>query len=347
MANVALHPWSEHLRGLLETGPSALAVAALLCGPTGRLIVERGHFPSIKPIQLQIRAQDDVACSQMLLGERVGAKSTDLAGTEAARLAKPRRGQRVALPFVVADPANGLVLRRPGFDTWLPGLWLRHDPVFAADWLGAQAQVSLVAHRLGKRAVLRISGPEGLRHARLRPVTSGSGSEAFDRHLALWQAVGGVETLAIPCPISFAPDIGMALFAVLPGDAPVFRGLPEFVACPSVRRAFGGLQALRVPAPHHTAADDIAILRRWAGLLANVFPDMAARVHPNLDRLQRQLIGLAALPPVPCHRDLHEGQMLLNHRQTGLLDFETLRTGDPCLDPGHLQAHLRCPHCNT
>ena len=340
MLDTVFRPAPDELRALLATGPSAQAVAELLPGDPGKLTVERVHFPGTKPVQLQIRAQDGAGRGQMILGEWVGANATDLAGIEAARLAKPRRGQAAALPSVVADPAHGLVLRRPGFDARLPGLRLLHDPLFAAVRLGAQANVSLVAHRLGKRAVLRISGPDGLRYARLRPVTSGSGSEAFDRHVALWQALIGVETLAIPRPLGFDPDIGMALFAALPGDAPVFGGLPGFVACQSVMQALGGLQALRVPAPHHSAADELAILTTWAGRLEQVFPHLAARVQPTLDRLAGQLTGLAPMLPVLCHRDLHEGQILLNHRQTGLLDFDTLRMGDPCLDIGNLQAHL-------
>ena len=167
-----LHPAPEQLRSLLKTGPSAQAVATLLPGAVRRLTVERVHFPGTKPVQLQIRALDAEGHSQMLLGEWVGPQASDLALAEAARLAKPRRGQGTPGPAVVADPAQGLVLRRPGVDAKLPGLRLLHDPVFAADRFGAKAVVTLVAHRLGKRAVLRISGPEGVRFARLRPVTA-------------------------------------------------------------------------------------------------------------------------------------------------------------------------------
>jgi aminoglycoside phosphotransferase (APT) family kinase protein len=43
---------------------------------------------------------------------------------------------------------------------------------------------------------------------------------------------------------------------------------------------------------------------------------------------------------VLCHRDLHEGQILLHEGNVGLLDFDTMRFGDPALDVGNLQAHL-------
>ncbi len=340
LLDTVLPPPPEQLRALLKTGPSLQAVAALIPGAAGQPTVERVHFPDAKPVQMQIRVRDAAGQSRMIFAEWVGSSAADLARTEAARLAKPRRGQGDAQPSVAADPANGLVLRRPGFDTKLPGLRLLHDPVFAADLLGPSSQVSLVAHRLGKRAVLRIAGRDDLRYARLRPVTSGSGRDAYDRHVALWAAVQGHQDLSIPRPIEFDPNLGMALFAALPGTPPVFSGRPGFMACQSVTRALSVLQSREVSAPAHSAADEMTILAIWAGRLAQVFPDLAARVQPILDRLGDQLTGLAPAKSVLCHRDLHEGQILLDRERTGLLDFDTLRKGDPALDLGNLQAHL-------
>jgi aminoglycoside phosphotransferase (APT) family kinase protein len=333
-------PAPDQMRALLKNGPSMQAVAALLPGAAGRIIVERVHFPGAKPVQLQIRVQDAAVRNEMIIGEWVGPPAADMARDEAARLAKPRRAQVDMFLSVVADPANGLILRRPGFDAKLPGLRLLHDPAFAADCLGPSSQVSLVAHRLGKRAVLRIAGRDGLRYARLRPVTSGSGQKAYDRHMALWSALQGHQDIAIPRPIGFDPSLGMALFEAVPGVPPVFSGLPGLLACRSVTRALAALQSLAISVPQHSAADEINILATWAGRLAHIFPDLAARVQPILDRLGDQLTGLAPTHPVLCHRDLHEGQILLEREQTGLLDFDTLRRGDPALDLGNLQAHL-------
>jgi aminoglycoside phosphotransferase (APT) family kinase protein len=84
----------------------------------------------------------------------------------------------------------------------------------------------------------------------------------------------------------------------------------------------------------------MAVLDGWFARLTPVFPDIAAAIAAPLERLRQDL---AALPPrasVLCHRDLHEGQILIDRGVAGLLDFDTLRWGDPALDVGNLQAHL-------
>jgi len=339
-------PGPAAFRALLQAGPSAEAVAQLLPdGGAARLVIERVHFPGAKPIQLQLRAETEDGQSRMLLGEWVGAGACDLAVTEAARLAKPRRGQVAAGQAVVADPQHGLVLRQPGFDARLPGLRLLHDAAFARDRLAAlgldpAASVALVAHRLGKRAVLRIRGADGLHFARLRPVTSASGQEAHDRHLALWSALQGCDALPIPRPRGFDSELGLALYDRLPGTSPVFAGLDGFRAMAAVMRALGALQSLAVPAPVHRMQEELALLDDWAVRATATFTDMAPRIRAPLIRLRHEADTLGDLPPVLCHRDLHEGQILLQDRRAGLLDFDTLRRGDPALDIGNLQAHL-------
>lgn len=347
-----LEPDPETLRILIATGPAAKAVAQLFpgLGVTG-LAVERVHFPGAKPVQLQMRGLAASGQSQMLIGEWVGPNAADIALAEVARLAKPRRGQ-AAVPgefagdiAVVADPAHGLVLRRPGFDTRLPGLRLLHDPAWASGRLTAlgldpAATISLVAHRLGKRAVLRISGPDGTCFARLRPVTSSSGQAAYARHLALWTALQRAADLSIPRPRGFDAEIGLALFDTLPGTPPTFQGLDGFRATQAVMGALAALQALPIDAPLHGPADELVILSGWAARMTKVFPDLAVLLQAPLARLQHDMTTLTAIPPVPCHRDLHEGQILLDQGRTGLLDFDTLRLGDPALDVGNLQAHL-------
>lgn len=345
---LCLQPTAKALRALIARGPTIEAATRLLsCNNLTGLRIERMHFPGTKPVQLQIRAVRGDGDDCMLIGEWVGPEATDLAMAEAARLAKPRRGMVPPLgaSAVVADPAHGLLLRRPGFDPKLPGMRLLHDVDWAPSRLAALgcdpgASVSLVAHRLGKRAVLRIDGPGGTRYARLRPVTSNSGQQAYARHVSLWQALEGCAHLAIPRPLGFDADLGLALFDALPGTPPQFFGLDGFRATQAVMLALAALQGLRIETPRHVTADELDILDGWATRVANVFPDLALRLQSPLARLQDDMAALLELPPVPCHRDLHEGQILLDHGRAGLLDFDTLRCGDPALDVGNLQAHL-------
>lgn len=341
-------PSPEALRALIAGGPSPEVAAQLMpWARLSRLQVDRVHFPAARPVQLMIRAESVDGQSDTLIGEWVGETAGALALAEASRLAKPRRGQSGtgAGKPVVADPAMGLLLRRRGFDAKLPGLRLLHDKGWAANRLGAlgldpASSVSLVAHRLGKRAVLRIVGRDGTHYARLRPVTSGSGKDAYDRHVALWSTLEGMPDLTIPRPLGFDPDLGLALFTALPGAAPVFQGLTGFRATRDIMRAVLALQHLPIEADPHRSADELAILQAWVDRTTEVFPDLARSLQCSLSRLTNDMIAAPALPPVPCHRDLHEGQILMEKDCVGLLDFDTLRLGDPALDVGNLQAHL-------
>lgn len=343
--SVQLCPDPQTLRALIAEGPSPAATAALSPGraPLHAEVV-RVHFPATKPMQVMLRTEGDPG---MLIGEWVGPSAPARALAESARLAKPRRGQSDGglAPAVTADPCSGLVLRRPGFDAKLPGLRLLHDAAWAAEQLGAAgldpaSEIALVSHRLGKRAVLRISGPSGTQYARLRPVTSGSGAAAYQRHLDLWAALEGTTGLAIPRPLGFVADVGIALFAALPGTPPVFRGVPGYRATRDVIQALRVLQGLAITADQHSAGDELSILDAWADRTTRVFPEVARRLRDPLARLAEDLMALQVLDPVPCHRDLHEGQILLHDTGAGLLDFDTLRLGDPALDVGNLQAHL-------
>ncbi|MGC5198427.1 phosphotransferase family protein [Aphanothece microscopica] len=340
-----LCPDPKTLRALIAEGPSPAAAAALAAGRTPVTVeVIRVHFPATKPMQVMLRAEGD---SGLLIGEWVGPSAATRAQAESARLSKPRRGQSDGgqAPAVVADPCSGLVLRRPGFDAKLPGLRLLHDPAWAADQLqrvglDPASDIRLVSHRLGKRAVLKITGRTGTQYARLRPVTSGSGEAAYQRHHALWSALDGTTGLTIPRPLGFVAEAGLALFAALPGSPPVFRGLSGYRATRDIMRALGGLQGLAIDADRHDARDELAILDSWAERLRNVFPEVARRLRDPLARLAKDLLALPECDRVPCHRDLHEGQILLHGDGVGLLDFDTLRLGDPALDVGNLQAHL-------
>ncbi|MGL4311878.1 MAG: phosphotransferase family protein [Paracoccaceae bacterium] len=351
LATAIPRPAPADLRQLIANGPDPAAAAALLqwSGPIS-LRVERVHFPTDKPVQFQIRATTGTE-SALLIGEWLGGDVIGVAAVEAVRLAKPRRGQTDAeRPAVVADPASGLILRRAGFDTKLPGLRLLYDPAFAAERLGilgldaGRYRLSLVGHRLGKRAVIRVSRLRRDWYLRLRAVTSASGEDAHARHQTLWQALDGNPDLSIPRPLGFDPVSGAALYDALPGRAPVFAGLTGFRNLAALIPALNALQGLHFAAPPHSATDELAILTPWAARLRDVFPELARKADPILSRLRRELPALAPVAPVLCHRDLHEGQILVNTAgrapRIGLLDFDTVRLGDPALDPGNLQAHL-------
>ncbi|GAB2948195.1 hypothetical protein GCM10023080_003580 [Streptomyces pseudoechinosporeus] len=206
----------------------------------------------------------------------------------------------------------------------------------------------LLVHRPGRRAVLReadghyrkIVRPkrthrvaDGLRQVRER-VRDVRGAPLVPAVLAAEPAEGWVRLAALPGPTLHT------LLATAPDDAVAF--------CARVGVALAAL--LRAPADglaRHTAADEVAVVRRWtadadaagaAGLSAAVAPVAAA---------------LLALP-VPywalCHRDLHDEQLIATSapsadgaaggRAVGLLDLDMLAAAHPALDTGNLLAHL-------
>ena len=261
-----------------------------------------------------------------------------------ASLRKSRNGQRGALEMspVVADPVAGLVLRRPGLDERLPGLRILYDSAFARDAVArltaedpGPVLTRLMAHRLGKRAVVRIDAQGRRYFARLRAIKSTDGETRLARHHAVWKALSPEVPLAIPRPLGAMPEIGLSLFGELPGQSPRFDRDHEAIAV-----ALAGLRRLDIGGlPVHTGADEAGILRGWLDKCRAYSPELAEAIGPILDRVCGLLtVSTGAL--APCHRDLHEKQILVSGSGAGFLDFDTLSLADPALDPGNLLAHL-------
>lgn len=344
---------SPEMQDALRTGPDRDVIGRLL-GTTriAKVRCDRVHFSGSRPVLMTLQVDKGDGSRMPAWAEWIGTAAEDHAEAERASLRKSRRRQ-ITQPGhggVLADPGTGFVLRLAGLDTRLPGLRLLNDGQAAADLIervegrrmaAETLTVTLVAHRLGKRAVLRIEGPDRfLRYVRVRPTKSASGRKGFDAHVALWAALDGTAGLRIPEPVGFDEDLGAAVFKPLAGEPPVFSGLPGFRACRDICVAIETLQALDVEASPHETAAELAILQEWLDRLRLYDPGLAVRMDEPLRILTEDIHGLPKARPVPCHRDLHEGQILLGESGAGLLDFDTLRRGDPALDPGNLQAHF-------
>jgi hypothetical protein len=332
------------LAELLRRGPSRNTLRHVT-GLDAPVRLVRTHFSDRRPLQL-VYAQG----THTVLAEVHHEAAEEAAESLRRRLAKARRGLNASLDpgAVVADPDAGLVLHRPGLDTRLPGLRLLHDAGEARLVLeriegrdpGAVA-VTLMAHRPGKRAVLRLSGGDGVtRYGRLRTDKSTSGLTAFARHRALWDKARDELALALPEPLGEDPTLGLALFSELPGAPPVFSRFEGFRACNAIGEALLSLQALRLPdLPRHDGADEARLLQTWLERLVAVYPAHAERVRIAVAEVCADLLA-SRIDPAPCHRDLHEKQILIHQGRAGLLDFDTLSLGDPAMDVGNLMAHL-------
>jgi hypothetical protein len=321
----AIAPPANLLRALID---------GVLPGVGGARVI-RMHFPTGRPPQIHMRGEDGP-----WIAEWTGEMTPTHAQVEAERIATA--GQIACLR---ADPVNGLLARPLGVDAKLPALRLVGDPEFAEVQLGKLGLrgpfgIDLVAHRLGKRAVLRIRHAGGTAFARLRPRNATQARLAADRHNALWQAMRDDPRMRLPRPMEEDPALGLSLYNALPGSAPRFRRLRGFVEIESISRALLALQDCQIEVPLHRPSDEIDVLRAWVARLDALQSDLAHRIAAAVDRLEAELLALPPMRPVLCHRDLHEGQILIHRGITGLMDFDTLRHGDPGLDIGNLQAHL-------
>lgn len=243
-------------------------------------------------------------------------------------LAAPGRAAAIAAATPGSSAAGSFVLQPAGADRRLPAVARR------LQWPGA----TLLGHRPERRAVLR--EPDGSFTKIVRP----------DRWHRLVDTTRLAEALplATPAILDADPVQASVTTAALPGRT-LTDLLTEPTAAESCRAAGRTLAVLHrldpalatagraAPALHDLAAER-AVTARWQRLAAEYgAPRPAWRPH-------RPHRGGHPGPPdrlVLLHRDLHDGQLLINDDgEAGLIDFDLVAVGDPALDLANLIAHL-------
>ena len=262
----------------------------------------------------------------------------------------------------IADP--GLVLRRPGHDEALPGLHLLHHPgelpsILAACGLSVPAtahglSARLLAHRLGKRAVVRFSwrAPTGIRGARgNRSVVAKLFRQRKDRARhghdlmrALHRnGLDGRQSVRVPRMLGHSAQQAAIILEDVPGrplDRLHLDAMPAGMALAG--RALAQLHRCRVRGlKTHGAKAEIDLLEPWVDLIGRVRPALRPTLEPALAALRSDLAHVDAAPAGTIHRDFHPKQLFVDDGMTTLIDFDTLCAGDPALDIGNFLAHLR------
>lgn len=287
---IAADAGAPSLARSLRSGPTAEALARVLGAPPVETRLERTHFPAGRPVQMVLSCRLADGRQAAVIAEYVPGAAEAHAAEANRRLAKSRHGQRAGIEAspVVADAATGLVLRRAGLDERLPGLRLLHERGAARDAIRrlldddpGPVAVSLAAHRLGRRAVLRLDAG-GLRlYARLHAVKAESGIQRAARHAALWDALrtAGRAGFDIPAPVGTLPELGAAVVSALPGR---MADPADPSAAMRVGQALGSLQALRLHGlPVHDGAAEAEILTGWLSRLGGSFPGRASPRRPR------------------------------------------------------------------
>jgi hypothetical protein len=275
---------------------------------------------------------------QFLLGD-----VTEQARMVSASLRKRRRGQLGSdEEGVWAVPELSMLLRRVGLDERLQGLDLVTQPERAGEQLGTHigetVGVDLLAHRLGKRAVLRVRGSEGSVVVKL-------GKQRSDLPSIVAALGGRLPTgsrQVTPHYLGYLPDRNATVWEDLgPHEGSQWGPLPADPAqVASVVKRFQRM----APVPgiwRHGPESEAAIVDRHIHLVARVRPDLAGAVAQAGGALNDRLAQLPGAPSVLVHRDLHPGQLVAFDQRLLILDLDTCSIGDPAIDVGNLMAHLR------
>lgn len=318
MSATARHDWLQRISTLQESP----------AGPTLRL--RRAWPRSTDHVLLEYTGGD--TARHLRVGQWL-ADTHRLHGIAEATKATAGAGSVTVLPM------HGVMLHRHGVDRRLTGV-----PPLLAD-----PAATLVVHRPERRAVLRLDPSSGVRTERqwakvVRP-------ERLASLLSRSQRLGPLGS-AVPRLVEVRHDRGVTVWSDLPGTSLAdMLGRPSLTATMAqvgvlIRR----LHDIVEPAPSeqvHTAGSERVHLDGWMSRLRAFDP----ATYGSTRALYMQTVAL--LRPgegtggrlVTVHRDLHDGQLIVDHPDIGLLDPDTLSVGEPELDLGNLYAHLRFAAC--
>lgn len=241
---------------------------------------------------------------------------------------------------VVEAKGTAIIIQMDGADRKLPAL---KD-------IAASPNATLLTHRPERRAVVRESAEQSVRYIKvLRP------------QVAAWAAIRarhamtlGRDSFETPAVLSMDEAEGVIVFVALEGTSLFdLSGSPE---SPAIARGAGRALAGLHEAPGqefleaHTASAEIEVLKKWLGHLGSFFPDRTQEVTPHGQRVFDALLA-GSSPTQLIHRDFYDKQiMALPNGAIGIIDFDTLATGEPALDVANMICHLelralqrRCP----
>ena len=196
-----------------------------------------------------------------------------------------------------------------------------------ASALDEERDWELLAYRPGRRVVVRTVRDgfpvalKGYRKRRSRPAA---------RLHRVARSTFGATRLSIPRIL--AHDIEKAF-----GDLTDSEAFLELGAALAELEPRAGSDDL----PVFDASSEIGVLDRWAERFSLAHDRLPPGWQAMRDRVAEARPECEGRDLVPCHRDLHDGQLLATPEGLLLLDFDLHCLADPALDPANLIVHLR------
>ncbi len=206
-----------------------------------------------------------------------------------------------------------------------------------------QLNVRVIAHRMGKRCVMRVR-TAGARnpglflkvHAHAPP--TGQLSRLVELTSLLELATGG--RFRVPQLLFYDHERHVSICREMPFEV---RSIDDTLASDGeIAVVLAALHALpgRIGKRIHSKMDELNTVLRWRTLFTRLSPDLPLELFHNLvEQLSRRMPEIVPGEPCMIHRDLHAGQIGTGQGQIWILDWDTCCMGSPELDIATFMAH--------
>jgi Ser/Thr protein kinase RdoA (MazF antagonist) len=259
-----------------------------------------------------------------------------------------RLGSRGIAPLpIYADPEYGLFVRPRGRDEMIDGLAALCDPQALSEQLPDNpmlANVELLAHRLNRRAVLRVRSKDGAeRIVKLYKKGSSKPQAALAITSLLEQTSFGEDSsVAVPqCTAHLHSWPGYAMNRAPGVQLSDLDGEDELSGMKLAGAALGRLHRLPLRLQeNHRLPDELALLQSWTGLVSGIFPLQSKVIRAVLREVSNMLLAGSEPETSLVHRDFHGGQVLVEGQHATLIDFDTICNGESAQDVGNFLGHI-------
>lgn len=249
---------------------------------------------------------------------------------------------------VTAVPAQNLVLQWHGIDDRLPGL--AH--------VAARPGARILQHRPGRRGVVRLPSQTDAAVTEIAPQPNAqpvfvkavrpTQTEVLADTLRGVQALvdaeyAGRASFSVPQVLDVDSEHGLVFLSALAGSSLLDNYTrPDFArAAHAAGRALAQLHNLTPPSrlAAHDGTAELAVLEKWLARLGTIAPQLTADWRVHIERVGTQLQGVSTAP-VLLHRDFYDQQIFIDAGRVGILDFDTLCTGEAALDIANALVHF-------